>query len=228
MASVDMCGDLSHSDLPPRKRLQKTDLAPRLQPDIPLALVFGSSHIRRLHEYTVDEHIVNFNLGRGDVEVQLYGIGGMKFFTRPYPEDLYDYLKGFAYHYRYIDLTLPDYVYFQIGSNDVNNPEIVLTDISNSLYSAASYALIAGARKAYIFQHFARADAQFNVKMAQLNQLIETKIAQGNNPNIEFWTHNGLQNPEVDVLRADGTHLNTVGNFRYFRSVRGAIIHSLH
>ena len=41
---------------------------------------------------------------------------------------------------------------------------------------------------------------------------------------ISFWRHKRLWNSIRPVFRNDGVHLSDIGNYRFFRSVRGAII----
>ena len=41
---------------------------------------------------------------------------------------------------------------------------------------------------------------------------------------ISFWRHKRLWNSIRPVFRSDGVHFSDIGNYRFFRSVRGAII----
>ncbi len=43
---------------------------------------------------------------------------------------------------------------------------------------------------------------------------------------IIFWKHKGMWNSRANVYRDDGVHLNDLGNFKFYRSIRGLIIHA--
>ncbi len=45
-------------------------------------------------------------------------------------------------------------------------------------------------------------------------------------PRVMFWKHKGLWNTRINQFRADGVHLNNLGNFRFYRSLRGAIVYA--
>lgn len=208
------------------KSLQMKDVIPQIDENVPLALLFGASHVNHLTDFLHREHIANFNLNNRRIEVQQYGISGMRMHARDYIVD--DHLKSFGHHCHYIDLTHPEYVLFLVGSNDISNPHNTMSDIATSLYSAARYTLLAGARKVAILQLFPRRNASFNDKAAILNAILAQKIQDGNEPNVVFWRHRGLHNPEVDIYKPDGVHLNDVGNYRLFRSVRGCVLYMAH
>ena len=61
-----------------------------------------------------------------------------------------------------------------------------------------------------------------NARTACINEFL--LAACGGDDNIVFWQHRRLWNSQRPVFRADGVHLSNVGNLRFLRSIRGAII----
>ena len=43
--------------------------------------------------------------------------------------------------------------------------------------------------------------------------------------NVAFWTHHGMWQEGADIFRQGGLHLNSLGNFKLYKSVLGAIYH---
>ena len=44
---------------------------------------------------------------------------------------------------------------------------------------------------------------------------------------VSFWKHNGFWNPQSTVFRDDGVHLNDLGNYKLYCSIRGGILRAV-
>lgn len=214
------------SSNPPRKRLELQEEVLPMYPGTPMVCIFGTSHICHLTTFMNREHLVNFGLDLRQVEAHSYGISGMR--IHPNQNDPNGYLKSMRFHIRYLDLTHPEYVVLQVGSNDISNGSLDVNTIVNGIYGAASYALLAGARRVIIAQLLPRVDPNYNIKAAAVNALLEHRVTEEMETAIVCWRHAGLQNPQMDVFKVDGVHLNDIGLYRYYRSLRGAILYMLH
>lgn len=226
MAYPNGAPDKGDKQGPPRKKLElQEDIVP-FYPGTPMVCLFGTSHICHLTTFLNREHISNFWLDLRQVEAHMYGISGMRIY--PNLNDPNGYMKSMQFHLRYLDLTHPEYVIIQVGSNDICNNSLDIHTIVTGIYDAAMYALVGGARRVIISQLLPRANPHYNIKAASVNALLEHKVAEEMETAIVCWRHAGLQNPQMDVLKPDGVHLNDTGLYRYFRSLRGAIIYMLN
>ena len=64
--------------------------------------------------------------------------------------------------------------------------------------------------------------AKYNVNVPILNDTI-TEFCR-HTPKMSFWKHEGFVNPVECVCSIDGIHMNGVGNYKFFKSYRGAIL----
>lgn len=197
--------------------------------EIPMVLLFGASHVRRLRDFCMSENIQNFNITTQRAMIETYGIGGMRLIVDDTdPQHVQD--KAFKSHCNFINLIHPEVVVLQVGSNDISRTCNSIERCAFTIYSSACYSLMAGATSVVLMQQFPRALDSYNVRARAVNerveQLVNEGVADGTWPNITFWKHAGLQYPEIEVLDPQGTHLNISGNYRFYRSVRGAILYS--
>lgn len=199
------------------------------QPGVPLVLLLGASHIRRLSEFCAEENIQNFNVDNQRAVVESYGIGGMRIIV-DHDEPEHVQAKAFRNHCGYINLVHPEVVILQIGSNDISRTCNSIDRCAFAIYATACYSVMAGAGMVILLQQFPRSQESYNDRARAVNQLVEQMVAEGvadgSYPNIEFWRHAGLQYPEIDIHDPYGVHLNIMGNYRFYRSVRGAILYS--
>ena len=112
----------------------------------------------------------------------------------------------------------------EIGTNDlaVNPPEIIgsqIDDLVADLIQELSVRVVG------VCGIVPRADESLNQRAKVVNQYQD--VVLGDRSNVFVWNHRGLLQPKQNVLLADGCHLNPHGQYRLYRSYRGAIIHAL-
>ena len=65
----------------------------------------------------------------------------------------------------------------------------------------------------------------FNSQVTILNKYLEVVIPSL--PHAYFWKHRRLWNSSKGIYLKDGVHLNAFGQLKLYRSIRGAVLHSL-
>lgn len=119
----------------------------------------------------------------------------------------------------------PEILILEIGTNDLSSgkPEIIGSDIEELVTTLLE---IPSIRVIGICQVTPRANAPtFNAKVKILNQYV--RVVVDHFSNVFCWTHQGFSNPHVHPFLADGVHFNRNGQYRLYRSYRGAILKAL-
>lgn len=191
------------------------------QPKQVQILVLGSSHIKHLDTYIRKQHLDNFTLDPSDIHVMCLGTSGLSVFHSSQQKCL----KGQMIH---IETLRPDILVLHVGSNDLSDNERSVVDIIDELFVQANEALSVGVRHVVISQQFKRdIGAFFNNRVVQYNILAGVECIS--RPHISFWHHNGLWGPKnglSSILKFDKTHLNDLGNDRFFHSIKDAVIYA--
>ena len=176
-------------------------------------LMLGHSFIRRLHTFLLRNFNAqiadNFSLP-GDLVIRWHGIGGRTVFkTKKF--DL-SAVEDFA----------PDVVVLQLGTNDLANTSAVETgsaieDLCRLLHESYGVQVIC------VCQTLHRHDAPlFNRQVNLLSQYL--KVVLEPLSYTIYWRHRGFWRAKSRFLVRDGVHLNNRGNYKYFRSLRGAVL----
>ena len=191
-------------------------------------MILGHSFVRRLEGFMLDHFGYNHNMGfsYNTAEVMFRGIGG-RTVDKLESEDL-----PMIEHFR------PDIVYLEMGTNDLanpsNRPEVIgskLDDFANKCHAAGVGITILGQT---IFRYppnderYTSKYTKFNKRVIDLNTYTSVVLDPTINDQAMYWRHIGLWNSKHPIIRIeDGVHLTDVGNYKYFKSVRGAIVHGL-
>ena len=175
-------------------------------------LILGHSFIHRLHTFLLR----NFNAQIAktlslpdDLLIRWHGIGGRTLLkTRNY--DLH-VVKEFA----------PNVVVLQLGTNDLATTSAVETgsaieDLCRLLHESYGVEVVCVCQTLY--RHNA---VSFNKEVDLLTQYL--KVVLEPLPYTFYWRHRGFWRCKSRFLARDGVHLNSRGNYKYFRSLRGAV-----
>ena len=125
----------------------------------------------------------------------------------------------------------PDFLFFQIGSNDLCNPACQPEALADSILRAAlELAQASGAHLAFVGQITKRAvgtymsaEAVQAFEAARLRASHYLRTQAVKYPSVHFWKHHGLERPATPFLDPDGVHLNPRGQFKLYKSIRGAV-----
>lgn len=182
----------------------------------PKCIILGHSFVRRLKDDLLDGFDPRAKQGFDikDVNIRLSGIGG-RTVAKTLRFDLPTVL-----HYR------PDIVIIELGTNDLAQniaPEVIgsqLEELVQRLKQDLSV-LVVGVCK--IITRRDRNDLEESVY--KLNKYIDIVI--NDIPNCFTWAHRKLLEPTGNVYLRDGVHLNKDGQYRLYRSYRGAVLNAL-
>ena len=187
-------------------------------------LIIGHSFVRRLLQY-VNRSFGQFNNMRIEysvAHVSCYSVAGATV-----DDILYNHLNA-------IDQYRPDIVYIAMGTNDLAaqdaDPHMVgmlLENMAQQLVNLNVNQVIVGETLFRTGRGIPSHAEDFNTRVIQMNHYLHNSMHNGTIPGAFHWHHIGLWNPQVQVLSRDGTHLNRVGQHRYYRSVRGALLHAI-
>ena len=181
----------------------------------PIVLIFGHSFVRRLKEDLQAHFDVRadetFGLA-GDAIVHLHGVGGRTV------QKLCEHDLGV------ISSLKPQAIILEIGTNDLSKlrPEVVgsaINELTKDISSSYPVKVIG------VCQVIPRVRApSFNTSARILNQYLAEVL---DNRNVFCWEHSGFSNPSVSPYLDDGVHLNAIGQYRLYRSYRGAILKAI-
>ena len=177
--------------------------------------ILGHSFIRRLHVFLRQ----NFNevFARnlridGDLSIKWHGIRGRT-------------ISKVIRHDLGIEKFAPEIVVIQLRNIDLSSLSAVetgsaLQDLSHLLHE--SY----GVQRVCVCQTIFRGDAPFfNHQVKLLTNYL--KVVLEPIPYVLYVRHRGFWNCKSRSLTRDGVHLNHLGHYKFFRSLRGAVLQCL-
>ena len=170
----------------------------------------GSSHVRRLRDaiHTKSDHVFLEDFGISQAKASFVCKGGWTIC------DVHNETKRVAEAH-------PDYLILVIGSND-----IVQLAHHLCLTSGAKGAVICSLMKRKLGRYLSTPCEvdRYNKRVVMANEFL-TEVVPGED-NLMFWRQRGLLGPIGQLLCRDGTHLNAGGQYRLYKSIRGALIHA--
>ena len=184
--------------------------------DLPRVLVWGHSFVKRLHadlERGFQRRArSDFNLA-SRARVSLFGHGG-----RTVP-------KLWSYDLHVVSRLLPDIVILEIGTNDLftEEPSLVAASIEVLVRLLHDRFSVKAICVCHVIPRCS--PCAFNDKVAACNELVRSLLAPL--PYVFCWFHKGFYSKAGKLLSADGVHVNRLGQYRLYRSYRGAILKAL-
>lgn len=183
-------------------------------------LVLGSSHVNHLRDFLRSRNFLSFpgasaqaasNLNLNNCEVRFLGISGGR------AAELGSNPRVIAE----VNNWRPHVVFLQIGGNDLSpssssslNVSYIISEFADSLIHSM------GVRHVVVGQIplRMRIDPGYNTRVYRANQYLRNfcETAQG----VRYWRHRGVVRSMNDIFARDGVHLNHLGYFKLYRSVR--------
>ena len=187
-------------------------------------LLLGSSHINRLKHYVNKLQQQEFNLD-DNIIIKLFGINGGRIRNN-------DHCRRWE---TYIEQVKPMHIIVHIGGNDLDCPNckneteeeiiletIALFDIFRVRFHINQITFVQPLER----QHTRHVPVQiYNNLVKYANNFLKSQLKE--NKCLHYWKLTGVKNSEINLYQ-DGVHFNDVGNYRYYKNLRGAIIQSLH
>lgn len=180
-------------------------------------LILGHSFIRRLHNVLKQDnnsYTQQLGINHPTIICKWHGVGG-RTVHKVMKYDL-DSVANFG----------PDIVILQLGSNDLVE--------SSSLYvGSAIEDLVRLLHEVYhvdvvcVCQTVRRdaKDESFNSRVGLLSRYLKTVLESI--PYAIYWSHRGFWRSKNNLLLDDGVHLNSRGQHKLYRSLRGAVLKCL-
>ena len=198
-----------------------------LMPSRPMTvLILGHSFIRRLRDFVLDnshgnltdhsDHTSwsNLKLEAHTTRIIFRGFGGLTI-TKAFKE------------LTFLSQLQPDVVFIQLGENDVDKHGSCPIQIADNLLKLVGAIFKNSAKTRHVFwgQLLHRPTPRicprdYSVKIHAINKFIRSKATV----NLHYWPHKGLWQDCHRLFSSDGVHLNSRGQHKLARSIRGAIL----
>ena len=181
----------------------------------PRVLILGHSFIRRLKTF-IENHSTKLDLTfqiSTPAVISWRGVGGRTV------------AQAIQYDTKVVRSKCPDIVIVQLGTNDLPFSTSLkvgsaIEDFVRLLHD--SY----GVKCVCVCQTIRRRSAKkFNEKVNTLTKYLRVVLEPI--PYAFYWGHRGFWNAKANLLASDGVHLNSRGQFKLYRSLRGAVLKSL-
>ena len=178
-------------------------------------LILGHSFICLLREFLASCISLNTSfLITEDCEIKWHGTGG-RTVSKTRTFDL-----GIVESFR------PDIVILQLGSNDLVHSDPL------SIASAIE-GLVTLLHNSFQVKRICVCQSLYGVSNPACNQRVQAlvkylKVLLEPLPYSLYWKHCGFWNSMIGLYSRDGVHLNSRGHCGLFRSLRGAVLRSLH
>lgn len=187
-------------------------------------LILGSSHVNRFQDFIVENNLQDFNISSLSDMIHYYGIPGGRVENKHHVQ----LLERAVAKYK------PDGLIVQIGGNDIDRRDADETYVRCTVFRLTNICRLWQKRysihQVFINQFLPRnrtrhIDGDFyNILVKFANQTLKDDV-HSDTP-IIYWKLKGFTNPRANVL-LDGVHMNNAGFQKYFRHIRGAILHCL-
>ena len=184
--------------------------------DLLRVLVWGHSFVKRL---SADLERGFQQRARGDsnlasrARVTLFGQGG-----RTVP-------KLWSHDLHVVSSSTPDIVILEIGTNDLSTeePSLVASSIEVLVRLLHDRFPVKVICVCHVIPR--RSPCAFNDKVAVCNELVNSLLEPL--PYVFCWFHKGFYNKAGKFFLGDGVQVNRLGQYRLYRSYRGAILKAL-
>ena len=150
-----------------------------------------------------------------NAEVIFHGIGGRTI------------SKFRKYDFAVVHKFAPDIIILELGSNDLVklSPQTVGSELESLVQDLHNRFSVKFVVVGQVLRRFTEDSVNFNRKVGKLHQYLKVVLEQF--PYCYYWRHRGFWNCKQDLYLSDGVHLNSLGTYKFMRSVRGAILKAL-
>ena len=188
-----------------------------------LALVLGDSHVSWLERF-VSSSGIRFGTGSSVVGTDCH------FKFAGYRGGIVSSVRDDADVLRLLDLHRPAIVVLCLSGNDVyGSRESVLT-VGMRLYAYAQSLVARGISHVVVCQVVRRQCVrrysweEGTQRVLEINEFLK---AVCDTESLSFWYHRGFWQSQRNIFRGDGVHFNDLGNYKLWRSVKGAVFVAL-
>ena len=179
-------------------------------------LIIGHSFVHRLKTFVQKKrHMQAFSSLRGMADIYFHGVGGRTI------------AKFRKFDFNVVRQLVPDVIIVQLGSNDLVelSPQTVgseLESLVRELYEIDSVQFVVVGQ---VLRRHTPNSVEYNCKVGKLHQYL--KVVLEPLPFCYYWRHRGFWKSKSELYLPDGVHLNNLGNYKFMRSIRGAVLQAL-
>ena len=179
-------------------------------------LIIGHSFVHRLKAFVQKKrHKQAFSNLSGIADIYFHGVGGRTIAK----------FRKFDYHV--VRQLVPDVIILELGSNDLVelSPQTVgseLESLVRELYEIDSVQFVVVGQ---VLRRHTPNSVEYNCKVGKLHQYL--KVVLEPLPFCYYWRHRGFWKSKSELYLPDGVHLNNLGNYKFMRSIRGAVLQAL-
>ena len=182
-------------------------------------LLYGHSFITHLKDYVVSLPWYMWNLGLDldKASVGYMGLGGATV-DRLRRTTRLDCLQRLS----------PEVVFIEAGTNDLARDYLSPLDVCEEMLKLVRDVIDCQVREVIVGQVILRGEKgmeravpDFPRKVYEYNHMLEEALEFM--PRASFWHHRNLWNIDLEEHVEDGTHLNSLGHKKFYRSIRGAV-----
>lgn len=196
--------------------------------------ILGHSFIRRIHE-SFRHHSLPANYDLTECEVIHMGLGGLCVCGNNQRHVSTDKFK--RRFDNFLTIHKPQVVVIQLGENDIDcgigtNSGILPLTVASTLEEIGILLLKDySVKKVVICELFTRlrprnvSVEEYEAKRRHANSILKTLLES--HPSITFWSHRRLFGAQTQIFAADGVHLTQFGQYRFYRSLRHAVMRAV-
>lgn len=187
--------------------------------------IVGTSHVRRLRDAinASADPAFSKNFGLSDVHVSFVCGGGWT-------------LSNIEHALPLIREQHPQYIILKVGSNDLCSANLQESiSVADGIVETAKHLRHSCHTKGVLvcsvtyrgqgrYLPTAHAVETYNEKVHLANKFLKAVIED--EPGLEYWRHKGMSESIASLLSADGVHVNPAGQFKLYKSIRGAILYA--
>lgn len=188
-----------------------------------LALVLGDSHVFWLERF-VASSAIRFGTGSAvegtDCRFRFAGFRGGN--VASVSDD-----RAVA---QLLELELPRIVIISLGGNDVYSGREHVLKVGMRLFELAQALVAKGVSQVVVCQVVRRQSVRpisLDEGAKRVLEINEFLGAVCDTEHLSFWRHRGFWQSQRNIFRGDGVHFNDLGNYKLWRSVKGAVFVAL-
>ena len=179
-------------------------------------LIKGHSFVHQLQAFVQKRrHTECLSSLKSNAEVIFHGIGGRTI------------SKFREYDLNVVKEIAPYIIILKLGSNDLLKlpPQRVGSELESLVQDLHNTFCIKFVVVSQVLRCYTKDSVDFNCKVGKLHWYL--KVVLERLPYCYYWRHRGFWNCNPNLYLSDGIHLNSLGNYKFMHSIRGAILKAL-
>ena len=160
-------------------------------------------------------HMQAFSSLSGIADIHFNGVGGRKI------------VKFRKFDFHVVHELVPDVIILELSSNDLVElwPQTVGSELESLVRELCEIDSVPFVVVVQVLRGHTPNSLEYNCKVGKLPQYL--KVVLEPLPFCYYWRHRGFWKSKSELFLPDGVHLNNLGNYKFMRSIRGAVLQAL-